>query len=411
VFCEDLPGHELLMLEDRFPGYVFIRGLDFIGNGDMMQKIPLRLRYWLKGSELYPDETLCFLDCDTALRAGISSFIDDTFDVLYTWKDESVRLNGGVIIVNNNAAARAFMRKWLELTEETVNDQDKLRIAIRMNGGGSQHALATLIDTRDYGPCVEREIDGEKIRFKGVHCRYLNETRSCPITRDTRIIHYKAGWHPILIKGASFTEYRPEEACREMLDYWDNLYRDSIGNSVKCFAVKSFARHEGAAGRDNWTAETAGLYSIITDFSVDTLIVIGKEKAGMEVFPEGAFRKGSRSILRFDRFSSRIRRILAARGGKNTAVIFVSGEGGGAEKISRKLFRDFPQVVLGCLWHPAYNKIPMKPFDRVLLIGSVVPGAGGVKVIIPVPKEKIREKRKSLITRCADKIRKRVSGA
>ncbi|MCK4325489.1 hypothetical protein KAW55_01895, partial [bacterium] len=205
IFYEDISEYEIRILQESFPDYKFIRGPNLIPRGHLMEKIPLKIRYWSMACDVYPDEVLCLLDCDTALCSNISSFIDRSFDVLYTWKDERFPLNTGVVIVESKSQVCKFMKCWLKRIEEIIANPADFERAKELNGAADQHALSEILNAQNYDGFIEKKIEREAVKFKGVACKYLNETNSVPITEDTHIIHYKAGWHPIILENAPFT--------------------------------------------------------------------------------------------------------------------------------------------------------------------------------------------------------------
>jgi len=287
VLYEDIKEHEVTILRDRFLTYEFIKGYNIIDFKDPLKRIPLKLRYWFKACQLYPGERLCFLDCDTLVYSNIKDFLKEDFDVLYTWKENSFPLNTGVVVVKNNRKAGLFMEHWLECTESIIKDPYELKVAIQRNGAADQHALFKILNSVSYDNCLDRNIKDEMIRFKGVNTRYLNETSSGPITNDTHIIHYKAGWHPIILDEAPFTENRPRDACKDMLSLWNKLYKEIASSSIKAFIMAASRRHEkkfstvirGFEERGILYSEMLAVCSISSEMDIDVLIESGRYRA------------------------------------------------------------------------------------------------------------------------------------
>ena len=62
------------------------------------------------------------------------------------------------------------------------------------------------------------------LKARAVDGYILNETRSVPIAPETRILHYKGGWHPILLDGHTFTRNRPMRAGWEMFTLYGDIH-------------------------------------------------------------------------------------------------------------------------------------------------------------------------------------------
>ena len=380
VFYEDISEHEIKILQERFPNYRFIQGPNLISVKDLMKKIPLKLGYWSVACDAYPDEVLCLLDCDTALCSNISSFIDESFDVLYTYKDEGFPLNTGVLIVKSKSNVHKFMKYWLKCVEEIIANPMDLRIASRLSGAADQHALVEILNTQNYDGFIEKDIEGEIVKFKGVACKYLNETNSAPITEDTHIIHYKAGWHPIILENAPFTKNRPQEACKEMLDYWQKLYREVTINSVRLFIMASCLKHkekfvgivEGYEEHGILHSEMLAVCSVIQNLDIDLVVESGRYKGqsteilakyftgtktkivSIEInkdenakYVENKLKNYSNLKLMYSDANYVIPKILAQHRGKRVAILFDGPKGEKATKIFERAICDFPEVIAG----------------------------------------------------------------
>src|SRR3990170_8290966 len=86
VFWSDIPIKDINWLKIVFPNIDFIE-VNFPINGNIMQRIPFKMKLWNEACKKYSDENLCFLDCDTIMVKPIASFLNDTFDILFTWKN------------------------------------------------------------------------------------------------------------------------------------------------------------------------------------------------------------------------------------------------------------------------------------------------------------------------------------
>lgn len=406
IVYDDISKHEVKILQATFPNYKFIQEPTVVKERDIMKRIPLKLRYWSKACDAYPDEVLCLLDCDTIVRSSFSHFIDKDFDVLYTWKNERFPLNTGVVIVHSKNNTRKFMKKWLKLTEKIIANTVDLQTAIEMNGAADQHALFEILSTKDYDGVIERNIEGETVKFKGVNCKYLNETNCVPITEDTNIIHYKAGWHPILLENAPFTKNRPQEACKEMFDYWQRLYQEAIANSVRVFTLASALKYkerfacimDGYEERGILHSEMLAVCSVIQNLDIDMVIESGRYRGqSTEIlakyfsdtntkivsiernkdenakYVENKLKNYSNLKLMYGDANDVIPKILAKHQGERVSILFDGPKGEEAIKIFKEVicdseviagfFHDMRKPTEGML-NP-HRKIMENSFDRI----------------------------------------------
>jgi hypothetical protein len=221
VLWRDVPEREIEPLRRAFPQAEF-RELDEPIEGDLHQRIGRKLRAWTALCELHPADRIVLLDCDALVARPIHRFFDDDADVVFTWKDEPFVLNTGVMIFRSGETAVPFFREWTQRCEAIVADPPALRRACAQSGAADQHSLREMIGFANYDGRFDRDIAGRKTALRGVPCRLLNETNSVPISDDTHVIHYKAGWRPILFEGARERPGRPAELCGPMLDFFRN---------------------------------------------------------------------------------------------------------------------------------------------------------------------------------------------
>jgi len=284
VYYDDISDTELKLLQASFKEFDFVRSPIPIHEADPKKRIPLKLKSWSTACQQLNDEVLCFVDCDTAVRLPIEHFIDDSFDVLYTWKDEKFPLNTGVVILKNSLQAKVFLKQWLSLTEDIIHDPIRLENAIKENGAADQQALYEMLNSNEFASVIEATIQDVPIRFKGVPCKYLNETNSVPITEDTHIIHYKAGWQPILLEGAPFTKNRGMRECKPMYDLWHQVYRKAGKRAVEAFVLDSCekfkSKFENSIGiyeeRGILHSEMLAVCSVIENLGVDIVLESGR---------------------------------------------------------------------------------------------------------------------------------------
>jgi len=230
VLWQDVPAREVAALRAAFPCACFIETA-FPTGDDIMHAIPRKVHAWLAGAESaaedYPDRPVVFIDCDAMLIRPIDDLLAGDWDVIFTWKDEVYPINTGVMVAREAAAAAHLFRAMLPRIERMVARKEDLAMAVGSSGAADQHALREIIGFCNYDRTFPRAVTvGQTTReiiFRGEPCRILNETRCVPIGSFLRVVHFKTGWHPILLDGKAFTANRPRAACAEMFALWNGL--------------------------------------------------------------------------------------------------------------------------------------------------------------------------------------------
>ena len=192
--------------------------------------------YWNELIEKSNDEKIVFLDADMAIIKDILPFFNESFDVGYTYYDKQhgsaaytssgkhTRINSGTILINGTERARIFFKKWRDVTNSIISERKNKLVSEW--GSADQAALASIFDTDDHS----RPIVREGITLKGFSCQKLNETECRSITNDTHIIHYKAGWRPVLPDGTwdkvlpQLKHVRNKELCNQQYLIWKGFY-------------------------------------------------------------------------------------------------------------------------------------------------------------------------------------------
>jgi hypothetical protein len=222
VRWHDLPEREIEALRVSFPHTRFELLEDPI-EGGLHQRIARKLHAWLAACDRFPDGPIAMLDCDAFLLRPLGPVMEGDWDVVYTWKDEPFPINTGVMLFRSSRIARVVLTEMVSRVERIIARQDQLNAALGSSGAADQHALREIIGWVNYDRDIVRTIDGQEIVFRGMPCRELNETNCRPITDDLRIIHYKTGWHPILLEGKPWTSNRPQDRCREMYEHFQKV--------------------------------------------------------------------------------------------------------------------------------------------------------------------------------------------
>lgn len=189
---------------------------DFFGaNKELIasaKTLPWKLLY---NEHARPGDHLLFCDVDVVHLKSVESYFKRRFDVAYTYystphpvaagPDPSTifgpRLNSGVILAKAGPAARAFFRRWENLSARIE--------APLYYGGHDQDALVWLLTGRTKRSRIDAmprrvtlSLYGVQTEIIGLPCKELNEPEAIgPIPAYTRILHFKGEWKPLLKDG------------------------------------------------------------------------------------------------------------------------------------------------------------------------------------------------------------------
>ncbi len=241
VQWDDLPEREIAALLLAFPNVRFER-VNVETDDRIHHQVTRKIVTWRLACEQNPDTPLAMLDIDTLVVRPIDSlFASADWDMAFTWKDEAFPLNNGVMFFRSGRAGAVILREVERRMEAILAKPDSTTHAANTSGAADQHAMREIIGWSDYARDIVRTIDGHELVFRGVPCREFNETNCRPVADDLRIIHYKTGWHPILLEGKPWTTNRPQDKCRPMFEYFTGA-RTEAERSVARNAVFNAAR-------------------------------------------------------------------------------------------------------------------------------------------------------------------------
>jgi len=236
VYFHQIDSARLAGLRLSFPTVSFIQQpIKDIENKE--RTISGRLRWYADAATCLPNnEPMVLIDCDTLVLKSLYHFFDKHFDFGYTWKEDDYIINGGVMLARSSRHFVNMIQHWCHQIEQIFRNPKELSLARARGGAPDQYALMKLLYPQTapaphqtitveeraelYDGTRTIKLNGESLLVQGFNCTYLNETHCVPITEHTHVIHYKSGWHKILLDGSTFTHHRPENSCREMFDYW-----------------------------------------------------------------------------------------------------------------------------------------------------------------------------------------------
>ncbi len=247
VFWHDVSPN-IRILEKVFTQYEFIDvGVGHHSNlvDNIAEKAPL----WAKAAHYYPDERIVLLDTDMLVIKDITHFFDEEFDIGFTYKHAEIYpINTGVILAHTTPPTLEFLDAWAQRTTE-INNDPKLREQATTRafpfGAPDQMAWWNMISFEKGTNKYKISIKNTELTIRGFSCQELNETNSCPITDITHIIHYKGGWHSILIDGTGFTSKRSREDSWEMYLLYLQTYKDALWYAAQSLPFRKLPKHMG----------------------------------------------------------------------------------------------------------------------------------------------------------------------
>lgn len=295
VLHQDLPAREVAALARAYPEFEFAPH-DLPTGTDIMHAIPRKFHAWAEGARRFVDRPVLFMDCDTLLMKPLEDFFDGDWDVLYTWKDEVFPINTGVMAARTGGVASFVFSAMLARIERVIADKGAFAQAVGSSGAVDQHALREIIGFCNYDATFHRSVtvgaETREVVFRGEPCRSFNETNCRAIDADLRIVHYKTGWHPILLEGAEWTKNRPESACSEMFRHWHEVEEGSAA-----YVTGTLVR-QGARGAVERFVEIAGGYEERGILHSEMLAVCGVcQELGVDVVVESGRCRGQSTLV------------------------------------------------------------------------------------------------------------------
>jgi hypothetical protein len=230
ILWEDIDEKKIDLLTKVFPKVNFVK-VDFKINSDSIKRISSKTIFWEHAVNIYQDEDLCLLDSDMLVLKDISIFFGSTADIIFTYKDGIYPLNTGIMLVKNSKKVANFFTIWKKKTIEILNNKEDFEKANSLKfpyGGADQMSFYNIIGYRKNVTDYSIEADDDSIKFSGIPCAILNETRSVQISNQTHVVHYKGGWRLILTEGANFTKNRPKKESFEMYLLYLKTFKEAF---------------------------------------------------------------------------------------------------------------------------------------------------------------------------------------
>jgi hypothetical protein len=192
---------------------------------------------WIKMLKQIPEgDTIVFLDCDMLVLRDIPSQLDPDADIHFTWKTERPPLNTGFLVVRRSDKTIRFLEEWQANIMRVCSNETLHAMAAKMHGSADQYALWEMLGGDSWPSFSESRTicyPYGKILFNPLPCEVFNQTESVPIAEHVRVLHYKGGWHKILLDEGPFTDKRPWDTSREMWQLWSERRRALDAEAAK----------------------------------------------------------------------------------------------------------------------------------------------------------------------------------
>lgn len=230
IYWEDILDETKQIIKSAFPNFDYIdTSFDF--STDITKRISSKTIIWEYAAkqQIPTEEWLLFIDADTLVTRDPLPLLNSiNTDIIITHRNESPFLiNTGVMACKGKQSASDFFSEWQKETTHILETPELFSQANDKKlpyGGADQMSLQKLIH-------YSKEQDTfsfNDLTVRAIHCKFLNETYSTSVTKDTHIIHYKGGWRDIIFFGSPFTKNRPLKLSWEMYTLYIETFRESI---------------------------------------------------------------------------------------------------------------------------------------------------------------------------------------
>ncbi len=230
IYWEEIKNETKSIIKKGFPEFDFI-DTDFNFKKDVTKRISSKIIAWefAANHQRSNSDWLLFIDADTLVVKDPLPLLNKVnADIIITHRNESAFwINTGVLVCKKRNNVLYFFTKWREETQKIIKTPELFAKANNKNfpyGGADQMSLQKLINYSK----IRDTFEFQHLVFKSMHCRFLNETYSRPITKDTHIIHYKGGWRDIIFFGSNFTRNRTKKDSWEMYILYLHTFVESV---------------------------------------------------------------------------------------------------------------------------------------------------------------------------------------
>lgn len=233
VYWEDIEEKTQILITKAFPQVEFIK-TNFNFSKDITKRISSKTLVWEFAAHDKKNESgwLLFIDADMLVTQDIHPLFETlNTDIIFTYREGQFWINSGTLACRNCPEIANFFTLWRKETQKILNDPILFSQANNKTlhyGGADQMSFQKILDYSFGKANYTIQINNTPLHFFGIHCKFLNETYSVPITQETRIIHYKGGWRDILFFGGNFTSNRPKKESWEMYIFYLKTFQEAV---------------------------------------------------------------------------------------------------------------------------------------------------------------------------------------
>ena len=263
----DFPEIERKLLELAYPKVNFVRlSLGDVPTSSHASQASKKTKLWLQlfENQVSIGDNALFMDIDTVMMDSPFKSMGEIQDLALTRKLGRWPLNTGVIFVKKSLATLDFFRNWNESTQKILGSRSLNRESELSAGGADQFSILQILD-------IEESIKDSEIHKSFVprfnlnvnflSCDVFNQTESVPLNEGIKIVHFKAGWHEILLTNSKFTRNRPASTSRELHNLWQGLYSRSKSHLYKSIYDKAWQDDETVNAIKSIPYEARGIYN------------------------------------------------------------------------------------------------------------------------------------------------------
>lgn len=289
---DQVPEFEIKLLKIAFPGVNFVElshGLqDFSTHASRASN---KVTFWrqLFEEQVSIDDEAIFMDIDTVLIQSPFHLFDSENELVVTRKVGRWPLNSGVLFVRKTINTLRFFESWESRTREILANKKLNKKAELDFGGADQSSLVQVLEIKNQ--IVDWNLNSHEIPKMGfavkfVSCEFFNQTESSRLTPLTHIIHFKGGWHSILLDKSRYTRNRRRETSQEFHQIWRGYYSSSqrklfenlnelMWKNKNLLEIISSVKYQN---RGIWNSELALMVSLLSSLEIYKIIESGRAR-------------------------------------------------------------------------------------------------------------------------------------
>jgi hypothetical protein len=263
----DFPEIERKLLEIAYPDVTFTKlELDDGSISTHAARASKKTKLWreLLENQVSMGDSVIFMDIDTVMLSSPFEAFHGIKDLALTRKLGKWPINSGVMFVRKSLTTLDFFQKWDENTQTVINSRSLNRQSELLGGGADQFSILQLLEIQEsIKDFKKHETYSSKfhLNVSFLPCDVFNQTESVPLRRGMKIIHFKAGWHEILLSDSKYTHNRPAKTSGELHKLWQGLYARSKNHLYKSVYEKAWLDQETIGEIQRIPYEARGIYN------------------------------------------------------------------------------------------------------------------------------------------------------